>query len=78
MTWPPPLEAAISTMPPLSTPRMHAHQPYSLNARLMFTPIAYAEFAQTYFEWSPPSAFSSKSNSSTGLVLDPYGRRARI
>ena len=29
-----------STAPPDSTPRMHEHQPYSLNERLMFTAIA--------------------------------------
>ena len=30
----------FSTAPPDSTPRMDVHQPYCLNERLMFTPIA--------------------------------------
>ena len=34
-----------STTPPPSTPRIAVHQPKNLNARLMFTAIAYAEFA---------------------------------
>ena len=30
----------FSTAPPDSTPRIEVHQPYCLNERLMFTPIA--------------------------------------
>src|SRR6185369_18006671 len=66
-----------STVPPDSTPRMDEHQPYILNERLMFTAIAYAEFAQEYWLESGPFTASSNSNSSTGLVFAPYGRRAR-
>src|SRR5215472_8463977 len=33
-------EGRFSTSPPDCTPRMRAHQPYSLNARLMLAPIA--------------------------------------
>src|SRR6185312_8630817 len=60
-----------STAPPDSTPRIDEHQPYSLNERLIFTAMAYAEFAQQYLEESPPPVSSSKSNSSTGSVLAP-------
>ncbi len=39
-------QGRLSTVPPDSTPRISEHQPYALNERLMFTPIAYAALAQ--------------------------------
>src|SRR6185295_18031854 len=66
-----------STMPPDSVPRIRAHQPYNLKARVMFTPIAYAALVHVYLLWSAPSVSSSKANSSTGVVFAPYGSRER-
>src|SRR6185312_10036359 len=67
-----------STVPPDSMPRIREHQPYSLNERLMFTAMAKAAFCQVYFEESAPEVSSSKSNSSTGLVAAPYGKRDSV
>src|SRR5712691_8711222 len=39
-----------STSPPLSTPRMVAHQPYVANALVIRAPSDHAAFAQQYFE----------------------------
>src|SRR6188768_1281200 len=60
-----------STDPPDSMPRICEHHPYSLNERLMFTAIAYAALAQLYLLASDADVSSSKSNSSTGLLLAP-------
>ncbi len=67
-----------STAPPDSMPRIREHQPYCLNERLMLTAIAYAAFCQVYLLESAPAVSSSKSNSSTGLVAAPYGRRDSV
>src|SRR6516225_5042922 len=64
-----------STAPPDSMPRIREHQPYILNERLMLVAIAYAALAHVYLLLSAPAVSSSKSNSSTGLVVAPYGAR---
>jgi predicted component of type VI protein secretion system len=42
-------QGRFSTAPPDSTPRMEVHQPNSLNERLMFAAIAYAELVMPRF-----------------------------
>src|SRR5688572_30043685 len=66
-----------SSIPPLSAPRIREHQPYNLNDRVIFVPIAYAAFDHTYLLWSAPSVSSSNAKSSTGFVFAPYGIRER-
>ena len=47
-----------STSPPLSTPRIVAHQPYVANALVMRTPSAQAAFPHRYLLWSPVTCSS--------------------
>src|SRR5688572_33119093 len=60
-----------STDPPDSMPRMREHHPYGLKDLLMLTAIAYAALAHVYPLVSVLDVSSSKSNSSTGVVLAP-------
>jgi hypothetical protein len=48
-----------STRPPLSTPRIDAHQPYIANALFTFAAMAYAALPHRYCECSVPSTRSS-------------------
>ena len=64
-----------STSPPLSTPRIVAHQPYIANAFVTRAASAHAALPHRYLLWSVPSTCSSYSNASTGTVSLPYGSR---
>src|SRR6185295_17678578 len=48
-----------STSPPLSTPRIVAHQPYLLNACVTRAPSAQALLPHRYLPWSAPSTSSA-------------------
>src|SRR5437588_5082447 len=61
-----------STLPPPSTPRLRAIQPYLATASVIRVAYAQAEFIHAYLSWSLPSTFSSKLNSVTFLKLLPY------
>src|SRR5947207_3327674 len=66
-----------STLPPPSTPRVRAIQPYFEYASVMRVAYAQAAFIHRYLSWLEPSTFSSKLNSCTFLKLLPYGNRPR-
>src|SRR5262245_27012917 len=66
-----------STLPPPSTPRVLAIQPYFENASVIRVAYAQAEPIHWYLSWSVPSTDSSKLNSEIGLNFSPYGSRAR-
>src|SRR6266511_444614 len=63
-----------STSPPLSTPRIVAHQPYVAKALVTRTPSAHAALPHRYLLWSPVTC-SSYWNASIGTVWLPYGSR---